>query len=232
LSDTSRKSGRRIKSVENCRLLRSLSLWISVVSLFVLVGGRAARAADVPNAPGTSVEVGPQLAIADLDGDLLPDSASIQAGQSAGSMGTYWIHVHVAAGPRSFPVVAPAFGLVIKARYIDRRDAADLVLATAWSRRPVAVFRNDGHGNFSRADPASPGSLNDSQTSLDSSRDLATLTAGAPPQSRAGICAGENDLVGNRSPAGLIPHSSPGFPASPFSVSHSGRAPPCAVPDL
>jgi hypothetical protein len=195
-----------------------------------LVGSRAAKAEDIPNAPLTSVAQGPQSAIADLDGDLLPDSASIQAGQSSGSMSTYWIQVHVAAGLRSFPIVAPTFGLVIKARTVNGRNAADLVLATAWSRRPVAVFRNDGRGNFSRSEPSTPGSLNDSRDRLDSSTNLATVTAGVPPLSRADICAEERDLLDKRSPSGLIPPSSPGFPVSPFAVSHSCRAPPVAVP--
>ena len=227
-----RKSAIRIDPVENGRGPRSLILWIPLLLLFGLTGSRTAKAADIPNAPVASAASGPQFAIADLDGDLRPDRASIQSGQSIGSMSTYWIHVQVAAGPRSFPIIAPAFGLVIKARDVNGDHTVDLVFATAWSRRPVAIFLNDGHGNFSRADPTSPGSLNDSQTNLDSSTDLVTVPAGVPPQSRAGICAGENDLLDDRSPAGLIPPSSPGFPVSPFSVSHSGRAPPCAVPYL
>jgi hypothetical protein len=226
----SRKSALRIDAIVNCRPPRSLSVWIALLLLFGLVEGRAAKAAENSNAPLTSAAQGPQSAIADLDGDYLPDTARIQAGQSSGSMSTYWIQVHVAAGLRSFPIVAPAFGLVIKARTVNGRNAADLVLATAWSRRPVAVLRNDGHGNFSRAEPTSPGSLNDSTTNLDSSTNLATVTGGVPPQSRADICAEERDLLDDRAPCGLIPPSSPGFPVTAFSVSHSGRAPPSPVP--
>jgi len=230
LSDTPRKSDLQISPVENRWPACALPLWICSLLLFGLASGRAAKAAESANVPLTSAAQGPQSAIADLDGDHLPDTASIQAGQSSGSMSTYWIQVHVAAGPRSFPVIAPTFGLVIKARTVKGRDAADLVLTTAWSRRPVAVLRNDGHGNFSRAEPASPGSLNDSTTSLDSFTNLATVTAGVPPQSRADICAEERDLLDDRAPCGLIPASSPGFPVTAFSVSHSGRAPPSAVP--
>lgn len=211
---------------------RGSSLWICLLLVFGLAGSRAARAADRSNGTLTSAAQGPQSAIADLDGDHLPDTARIQAGQSSGSMSTYWIQVHVAAGLRSFPVIAPTFGLVIKARAVKGKNAADLVLATAWSRRPVAVFRNDGRGNFSRADASAPGSINDSRTRLDSSTNLATVTAGVPPQSRADICAEERALLDDRAPCGLIPASSPGFPVTAFSVSHSGRAPPCAVPYL
>jgi hypothetical protein len=229
LFDISRKLGLQTVAGMNLRAVRSWAPWLSLLLLFGLAGSRTAKATELQNGPVTSVGPGPQFAIADLDGDLRPDSASIQVGQNASSMSTYWIQVHVAAGLRSFPVVAPAFGLIIKARYVNGRNAADLVLATAWSRQPVAIFLNDGHGNFSPAKPTLTGSFNDSNTNLDSSANLATVTAGVPPQSGAGICAEERKLLDDRSRAGLIPPSSSGFPVSPFSVSHSGRAPPSAV---
>jgi hypothetical protein len=232
LSDTSHKSDVPIIIVQNRWPVRGLSLWFCLLLLFGLEGSRTARAADIPNAPLTSVGQGAQSAIADLDGDHLPDSASVQSGPGAGSMSTYWIQVHVAAGLRSFPVVAPAIGLMIKARAVDGRNAADLVLTTVWSRQPVAVFRNDGHGNFSRAEPSALGSFSDSTDRLNSSTNLATVTAGVPPLSRADICAEERDLLDERSPSALIPPSSTRFPVSPFAVSHSCRAPPVAVPYL
>jgi hypothetical protein len=228
LFDISRKSGLQTVAGMNPRAVRSWTPWLSLLLLFGFVDSRATKAAETQSGPVTSVGPG-QFAIADLDGDLRPDSASIQVGQHTGGMSTYWIHVQVAAGPQSFPVIAPAFGLVIKARDVNGDHAVDLVLATAWSRRPVAVFLNDGHGNFSRGEPTPPGSFNDSNTNLDSSTRLAIVTAGVPPQSGAGICAEEKKLLDDRSRAGLIPPSSSGFPVSPFSVSHSGRAPPSAV---
>jgi hypothetical protein len=218
--------------VKNHRPLRSSCLWISLLLLFGLANSRGTKAADISTAPIAGVGQDPRSAIADLDGDFLPDTASVQAGLSTGSMSTYWIRVHVAAGLRSFPLVAPALGLVIKARTVNGRNAADLVLATAWSKRPVAVFRNDGHGNFSRAEPTPPGSFNDSKSRLHSSKDPATSTAGVPPQSRTSICVEERELRNELSPSELIPSSNPGFPVSPFSVAHSGRAPPSAIPYL
>jgi hypothetical protein len=230
LSDMPRKFDLPMNIVGDRWPVRGLSLSFCLLLLFGMAGSRAAKAADIPNAPLTTAAQGPQFAIADLDGDHLPDSASVQSGPGAGSMSTYWIQIHVAAGLRSFPVVAPAIGLMIKARAVDGRNAADLVLTTVWSRRPVAVFQNDGHGNFSRAEPSALGSFNDSTDRLNSSTNLATLTAGVPPLSRADICAEERDLLDERSPSALIPPSSPGFPVSPFTVSHSCRAPPVAVP--
>lgn len=229
MSRISRKSDLQTVAGMNLRAVRSSVPWLSLLLLFGLVGSRTAKATETQSRQITSVGPGLQIAIADLDGDHLPDSASIQIGQSSGSMSTYWIHVQVAAGARSFPVIAPSFGLVIKARDVNGDHTVDLVLATAWSRQPVAVFLNDGHGNFSRAEPTSPGSFNDSNASLDSSTRLATVTAGVPPQSGASICAEEKKLLDDRSRAGLIPPSSSGFPVSPSSVAHSGRAPPSVV---
>lgn len=208
--------------------LRGLAASIALLLLGGLAGS-SANAAETQSGPLTAGGPGPQFAVADLDGDLRPDTARIQAGHPAGGMSVYWIQVHVAAGQRSFPLVAPAFGLTIKARYVNGRNAADLVVATAWSRQPIAVLVNDGHGNFSQAEPSSAGSLTDSRTNLDSPPDEATVTAGVPPQSGAGFCVEERKSLDDRSPSGLIPPSSPGFPVSPFEVSHLGRAPPSGV---
>jgi len=212
------------------RLFRSLILLL----LIGLVGGSAAASADGQNPPATSLGPGPQFAIADFDGDLRPDVASIRAGANIAGSANYWIQLQLtSAGRQSIQLIAPAGGLLIEARDVNGDNAVDLVLATAWSRKPVAIFLNDGHGGFSRAELASfPGAFSDSKTNWVPTKNLPTDTVGVPPQSGAGICAEGKVLLHERSPAGLIPPSSAGFPISPFLASQSGRSPPSEVLSL
>jgi hypothetical protein len=208
-------------------LFRSL-----ILLLFLgLVSGSAAASANVQHPPATSIGPGPQFAIADFDGDLRPDFASIQAGENIAGSSNYWIQLQLtSAGRQSIQLIAPAGGLLIEARDVNGDHAIDLVLATAWSRQPVAIFLNDGHGGFSRAELAAfPGAFSESKTNLVPATNLATDTVGVPPQSGAGICAEEKVLLRERSPAGLIPPTSAGFPVSPFLASQSGRSPPPEV---
>lgn len=229
--DKRRKLVRRTDARDDRRARRHLFLWISVSVLFGLAGLSTAKAADIQNGPVTSIGPGPQFAIDDFDGDLHPDIASIQSGRSDSSRTNYWIQLQLSeAGRQSIQLVAPAGGLIIEARDVNGDHAIDLVLSTAWLRQPVAIFLNDGHGNFSRAEPtAFPGAFSESKTNWVSGSSLTTDAVGMASQSGAGVCAEEQDSLHNQSPAGLIPSSSAGFPVSPFLVSQPGRAPPSEV---
>jgi len=211
-------------------LLQPLALFL----LLTLVGGSAVAGVDVQNPPVGSLGPAPQFAIADFDGDLRPDLASIQAGRSTSGTNSYWIQLQLSAvGQQSIQLDAPAGGLLIEARDVNGDHAVDLVLATAWFRQPVAIFLNDGHGRFSRAEPtAFPGAFSESKTNWVSCSNLPTDTVGVASQSGAGICADETTSLHDRSPAGSIPPSTGGFPISPFLVSQPGRAPPSAIPHL
>jgi hypothetical protein len=203
-----------------------------ILLLFLgLIGGAAARA-DVQNPPVTSIGPGLPFAIADFDGDLRPDLASVQAGANIAGNASYRIQFQLTSAGRQFiQLVAPAGGLQIEARDVNGDHAIDLVLTTAWSRQPVAILLNDGHGGFSRAEPtAFPRAFSDSGTNWVSTTNLATDTIGVPPQSGTGIFVEEENSLGEQSPVGLISSSSTGFPVSPFLVSQSGRAPPSEVP--
>jgi len=117
-----------------------------------------------------SVPAGPGLpfAIDDFDGDLRPDLASVQTGRTDFARADYWIQLQFATGGRqSFQVVASIGGLKIAARDVNGDRAVDLVLTTALFGQPVAVFLNDGHGSFSRAEPSAfPGAFTGSEKSL------------------------------------------------------------------
>jgi hypothetical protein len=220
----------------NRRVLRGLLLSIPVLLLFGLAGLRPARSAEIPNAPAASVGPGAQFAIADLDGDLRPDLASIQAEPNSSGTTNYWIQLQLSTtGWQSIPVVARAGGLRIETRDVNGDNAIDLVLAEAWFDRPVAVFLNNGHGGFSRAElNAFPGAFRKAETIWSSAAATNPVTdaVGAPPQSGARIQPQENDLLRGQSLARWIPDPAEGFAASPFLVSQARRAPPFAVPQL
>lgn len=212
---------------------RGLFLWISLLLLGGLPSAGTAAAAEIQNAPVTSIGPGPQFAIADFDGDLHPDLASIQAGQTAASAGTstYWIQLRLSAvGPQSIRLVAPAGGLRIEARDVNGDSAMDLVVATAWLRQPVAILLNDGHGGFSQVEPAAfPAAFSESTTNLATASNQAADAVAVPPPSRPGDAvetAASPHLVWR---AGPVSPFSAAFFATPFLISHAGRAPPSSM---
>ncbi len=195
------------------------------------IGGSAAGGASVPEWLATSTGPGSQFAIADFDGDVRPDFATIQSDVSRAGGTNYWIQLQLSAiGPQSIRVTGPAGGLLIEARDVNGDHAVDLVLATAWHRKPVAVFLNDGHGGFSRSEPAGfPGAFRESKANWALPSSEAAGSAGLPPLPRTGIFPDATGLLRGRSPTSrfLFPSDVSLFTSS--SVSYSGRAPPSAV---
>jgi hypothetical protein len=211
---------------------RHLLLRFVISSLFfgLVFGGTAGRA-HAENSPATSLGPGLTFAIADFDGDRRPDFASIQAGQDRSGSSDYSIQICFSElGRQSIHLVAPVGGLLIEARDVDGDHAIDLVVSTAWRKQPVAIFLNDGHGSFSRAEVAAfPGAFSECETNCVSASNPATDALGVSPQSGAGICPEENDSGFDRSPASLIFALSTGFPFDSILTSHAGRAPPSEV---
>ncbi len=200
--------------------------------LLGLVGGSAAAGVDLQKPPAASLGRGLPFAIADFDGDLRPDLASIQAGPNTSGSTDYWIQVQLSgAGRQSMRVVAPTGGLLIEARDVNGDHAVDLVLSTAWRRQPVAIFLNDGHGIFSRAESiAFAGAFSESTTKWTSNSVQATEAVGVPPQSSVEVWPEASDLPHGRSRTGSIPPSSLWFFVSSSLISYAGRAPPSEVP--
>ena len=203
-----------------------ISLWF-----FGLVCGSAAASADIQTPLATTPGRGLPFAIADFDGDRNPDVASIQATSSDYGKTDYWIQLQLSAsGRRSIRVSAPSGGLQIEARDVNGDHAVDLVVSTAWRSQPVAIFLNDGHGGFSRAEPTEfPGAFSKSTTDLVSGWRLQIDALGMAPQPRANLCREENGSLLKPTPAGLILASGAGFPPNTFVTSHAGRAPPSEV---
>jgi len=206
-----------------------------LVALFLLlVGASAATRAGTSNPSAVSIGPGPQFAISDFDGDRQPDTASIQARPSGTGNTDYWIQLELSAtGQQFIRLAAPAGGLQIEARDVNGDHAIDLVLTTAWFRQPVAILLNDGHGGFSRAEPAAfPGAFSESTTNWFSTVNPAMDAVGLPAQSSAGICSQTGAPTRVRRRTDSIALLSVGFLTSPYLMSHAGRAPPSEVPHL
>jgi hypothetical protein len=206
------------------------------LALFLLASALAGAAAgaDVPKPSTLSVGPGLPFAVADFDGDNLPDLVGVQAGESGVSRTNYWIQLQLSAsGRQTISIVAPAGGLQIAARDVNGDQIPDLIFTTTWLRQPVAIFINDGHGTFSRVAPdAFPDAFRESQTGWDSSTDPIPDSVAMSPQSGAGFWI---TTVGfphaDRQTAAVTPPTR-GFLASPFLISSPGRAPPASGPYL
>jgi hypothetical protein len=209
----------------------SLLSYLIFCLFFTLPGGSASAGENAyrPSVPWH----GPNLpfAIADLDGDLHPDIVTVQAATNNSRTSNYSIQLRLSAtGQHTIELVAPAGGLQVEARDVNGNHFIDLVVRTAWFNLPVAIFLNDGHGGFSRAELAAfPNVSAESNAGWVSGSDLAIDLSCVAPQPNVGICAREENWLHERCPAEFIPPLSAGFPPSPFRVSQAERPPPLEV---
>jgi hypothetical protein len=117
-------------------------------------GSKGTTAGTAPNVLAHAAAAA-HFTIADFDGDNRPDLATIETGLIGASHARYWIDFRMSAGARqSIGVNAPAGGLEIASRDVNGDNTVDLIVSTTWLKQPVAILVNDGHGNFSLADPA------------------------------------------------------------------------------
>ena len=207
--------------------LRDVLLWTALVLLFVFAGGSTIEAANVMSGPTVVMGPASQFAIADFDGDGHPDLATVQAEQRNSESG-YWIEIDLSSVGREFlQLPASTGGLRIEARDVNGDHSVDLVLFTQWLRRPVAIFLNDGHGNFSRvATSKFPAAFRQSNEKFASVFGHEENTAGALPPSRDRICLDARGLPQGDSAAASIAKASSLHIVRPFLISQAGRAPP------
>jgi len=114
-------SGRIIAFLRRIRLasLGHMCRFLCILFLAGLATGRA-TGADAQNNPVASIAPGLPFAVADLDGDRLPDLADIQTGRSNVLLTDYWVQLQLsAAGRQSIRVVAPSPSLQIVARDVN-----------------------------------------------------------------------------------------------------------------
>lgn len=174
------------------------------------------------------------FAVADFDGDSQPDLATVELERGAATGDVrYSIRFQLAAGARgSFRVTAPAGGLQIVAKDVNGDNALDLLVSTAWQHKQVAVFLNDGHGNFAPALPeAFPAPLADSEYQAkfesvpqDGSAALLRCHNSAPGEAGQSRRSTQPAQDGGLVEPAVLPQ-----PALLFFSSGPGRAPPTTV---
>jgi hypothetical protein len=199
--------------------------------LLVLFGSLFVNSvARTENSPATRPSFGPTFAIADFDGDLRPDFATIQWGSNSSSQTDYWIQLQFSTGEsRSIRVVGPMGGLRIAARDVNQDHLPDLVVSSAGQEKPLAIFLNDGRGVFYKVDPSAfPKAADRSETVLDSTLPQLTETLAAPPRPLTGRFLQARYLPDFRDAAGGAPRMNSRSVLSPCLVSFPGRAPPKA----
>ena len=89
------------------------------------------------------------FAIADFDGDLQPDLATIRLTRNSARAAEYFLELELSSGARpSFGILGPAGGLQITTQDVNGDKFADLVVTSALDAQFVAILLNDGKGNF------------------------------------------------------------------------------------
>jgi len=129
----------------------------AALSLLLFLGVCSARALACPQLEeqGRAAAFAPQFAIGDFDGDHRPDLANVRTGAGSRSGVLYWIDFRLSTGlRRTFGVTASAGGLKLASRDVNGDHLLDVVVTTFLTDEPVAVFLNDGRGNFTRSEPS------------------------------------------------------------------------------
>jgi len=147
------------------RIAKLVRVSLNLIYLCVfasVLGGNAADAAQANS--GGPGDFSPRFAIADFDGDRVPDLATVQVVQNAAKNSIYSVRVQLSAGEESAIVIpGPQGGLELVARDVNGDDVLDLIVTTAMDPHFVAILINDGHGKFTIAKPGAFPSIESKQ---------------------------------------------------------------------
>jgi hypothetical protein len=213
--------------------IRNLACLAGIGLLVCLGAGRGEQGAhrEAPSRPSWNV-AGMQFAIADLDGDRKPDMASVEVETQQASWTSYAIRLRFGAGAGAYiGVKGPLGGVRLAVRDVNGDDRLDLVLTSAIDRRIVQVLLNDGHGNFSPAEPdgnsAGPVDSDHSWSRSDPSREdgaSSTSSRWSFDEANLGVA------VGDAAPGKALKLAELTARASGRSRLCHGRAPPSLTP--
>lgn len=170
------------------------------------------------------------IAIADFDGDRLPDQAMVEVVRDATQFTSYSIHLKLSGGAESqIRISAQAGGLQIYPRDINGDSQIDLIVRTEVGPQVVAVLLNDGHGHFRPADLKSFGWIQDEKP-LDSAESTLRLGGDPGPASTSRVRAGADPefapVITQLAPRRLLLEGSISSRVSTYSHSPDVRGPP------
>ncbi|HEV8074718.1 MAG TPA: VCBS repeat-containing protein [Candidatus Acidoferrum sp.] len=172
---------------------------------------------------------GTHFAIADFDGDLQPDLASVRVTRDGYLTSQYSVDFKFSSGAKpGICIVGPSGGLQITPQDVNGDKFADLVVTSLFDSHFVAIFLNDGKGNFVAAEPSDfPGAVSGTEFHLLAPEDVPAgqfaLQPGRDTAGEAGASAGWH---------GPRQISAAALPAQPVTVRaeltfpSAGRAPP------
>lgn len=219
-----------LRRLANRLLLPGFAILCLVASLWA--GHSHFRTTDQPisRLVRTAVALGStQFAIADFDGDRQPDLAFIRVTHGGSFNSQYSVDFNFSSGHKpALCFVAPSGGLRITPRDVNGDKFADLVITSILDSQFVAIFLNDGKGNFVPAEPSDfPGAVKGTDFRLSPPEDVPTdQLAFQPSRDSAGDAGVSTWWYGPRE------ISASSLPATPLNVraelafASAGRAPP------
>lgn len=202
------------------------------LAVFLWPGHSQARVTDRPDSRlvRTAVARGAtHFAIADFDGDSQPDLAFVRVTRDGYLTSQYSVDLNFSSGHKpAIRFVGPSGGLQITPQDVNGDKFADLVVTSLLDSQFVAIFLNDGKGNFAPAEPSD-------FPEAGKRSDFRLFAPGDIPEGPIALQPGRNtsgeagDSAGWRGPRQI---SAAALPAQPLRVRaelafpSAGRAPP------
>lgn len=228
------------------KTIAPLSMWRALCKVvpalvalsFALLFARGVRTGDVLSSPTFSNKTSSSmmvpalgLAVADFTGDSHPDLATVELNGLDSPRAEYSIEVRLSeGGGQSLKLTAPFGGLLITPQDVTGDGTLDLVVRSARSRVPVAVFLNDGRGHFSQAAASSfAQALRDVPYELGPAATRLYFGATLIPSESYTIAGRSAPVRGPQPQAGMLTLANCSVPTHLFLPFGSNRAPPAVA---
>jgi len=128
-------------------------LWSLCLLLFVWETAHSLDRSVMHLARTALVQGSTHFAIADFDGDMQPDLAMVRVARDGAPFAEYFVDLKFSTGTREpIGILGPAGGLEITPKDVNGDKLTDLVVTSQFDAKFLAVFLNDGKGNFRQAE--------------------------------------------------------------------------------